>query len=414
MTDFLELLTAWLLDFYVLATLLLAVEGLAASLVRRPTRRLALAHATLIGLAVLAVLLALPGRARLGLGLWRAADVSPPVMNLPDSPADLRPPLAGLFLVGLALTTAWLVLGACRAWLVSRRSRPAPSRLWQVMHGLVGSDGQQPRLHVGFDLAQPVALGAWRPLLLLPADLAQQASPQELEAVLAHELAHVQNGDLRWAALSRALLLALFAHPLYWILRRRLRADQELQADATAAARAGAFDYAATLVGFAGSGRHLNSTLPVARRRSAGCTPLKRRIAALLHPDFCADDRWAPRWHFAAAVLTVLTVAVLSPVTLRELGEPDVARPSATMAQLPVAAPQSVAGGMSPIVKIEIVLQVTPAEQPTEKRPPSPKIALNRLDFTLFVVDWVSKHQADWLQRLLMWWFAERVHRSPR
>jgi hypothetical protein len=65
-------------------------------------------------------------------------------------------------------------------------------------------------------------------------------------------------------------------------------------------------------------------------------------------------------------------------------------------------------------VKNEIDLQMQPAEQPAETRPPSPKIAVNRLDFTLFVVDWVSKHQADWFQRLLMWWFAERVHRSPR
>jgi Zn-dependent protease with chaperone function len=392
MTDFLELLTAWLLDFYVLATVLLAAEGLAASLVRRPARRLALARATLIGLAFLAVLLALPGRAR-----WRAGDVSPPV-----------PLLAGIFLIGLILTTSWLLLGGVRAWLVARRSRPAPSHLRQAMHDVVGSD-DPPRLRVGSDLRQPAVLGVWWPVLLVPADLAYQASPRQLEAVLAHEWAHVKNGDLRWAALSRVLLLVLFAHPLYWILRRRMRADQEMQADATAAGQTGAIDYAATLVGFAGTAGHLEDTLPLVRRRPVGCTPLKRRIAALLHPDFCADDHWAPRLHLAAALLAVLAVAMLSPVTLRELGEPRTVPSTATVAQAPAVAPQSAPVDTPPVVKIEIVVQVPPAQPP---QAPPRRFAVNRVDLTLFVIDWLSKY--DWFQRLFRLWLAEHLSRPAR
>jgi Zn-dependent protease with chaperone function len=401
MANSLVLLTSWLTDFYVLAMVLLAAERLAASLTRRPARRLALARAALIGLAVLAVLLALPDRARLGLGL------------VAGGPADLRLPLAGLYLGGLLLTGAWLLLGAGRAWLLARRSQPAPGHLRELLDGVVAESGAQPGLRVDAELQQPVALGAWRPLLLLPAPLTH-APARQLEAVLAHEWAHIKNGDLRWAALSRLLLLALFAHPLFWLLRRRMRADQEMQADAAAAARAGVIDYATTLVGIAGGGSRLDSTLPAATiPRPLSCTPLKRRIAALLHPDFCAEDRWAPGLHIAAAVLTVVAVTLLSPVTLRELGEPSMAAADAvTPAMHASAAPVPPAV----VVKLEVVLRTDgnaplqraaadpPADRakPREPRTPSWSIVFFR---------WWSDHQAEWLYRLLRW-YAEHLYRQ--
>jgi beta-lactamase regulating signal transducer with metallopeptidase domain len=410
MASVLGLLTAWLADFYVLATVLLAAEGLAASLVRRPARRMALARAALTGLVFLAVLLALPGRARLGLGLL--------ALESGAASPGVAPWLAGLFLAGLLLISAWLLLGAFRAWLLAQRSCPAPAHLQNALRSVVGEDRSQPALHVGRDLQQPVALGAWRPLLVLPAHLATETPVKQVEAVLAHEWAHVRNGDLRWVALSRLLLLVLFAHPLFWLLRRRLRADQEMQADAVAAARGGPVDYAETLVEFARGSRRLDTTRPTAAvptvTQPAGGSPLKRRIAALLHPDFSPDDAWAPNWHFAAAVLIVVAVALLSPVTLREIGSPPA--PATLMARTPVAhAPGSPSLDLPPVVKIEIVVQMQAPEPPAEvaKQPPPlmPKLLVSRLDFTWFAIDWWNKHQTDWFYRLLKWWFAERIRR---
>jgi hypothetical protein len=134
-----------------------------------------------------------------------------------------------------------------------------------------------------------------------------------------------------------------------------------MQADAVAAARGGAVDYAETLVEFARGSRRLDTTRPTAAAttspRPAGSSPLKRRIAALLHPDFSPDDAWAPNWHFAAAVLTVVAVALLSPVTLREVGAPSA--PATLAAPTPVAhAPGSPNFDVPPVVKIEIVVQI--------------------------------------------------------
>lgn len=69
--------------------------------------------------------------------------------------------------------------------------------------------------------------------------------------MLAHEWTHIKNGDLWLLALDRVILTLLWAHPLYWWARRRIRTNQELLADAAAASQIGPADYAALLVEWA-------------------------------------------------------------------------------------------------------------------------------------------------------------------
>ena len=71
------------------------------------------------------------------------------------------------------------------------------------------------------------------------AKLAKSSPPHTLRAVLLHEWAHIRHRDLWLLALGRCLLVVLFAHPLFWWLRRTIRSDQELLADAVAAGTTG-------------------------------------------------------------------------------------------------------------------------------------------------------------------------------
>ena len=95
-------------------------------------------------------------------------------------------------------------------------------------------------------MISPAALGLLRPKIVLPTAFAEEASPQALHAVLTHEWAHVRNGDLWLLGISRLLLVVLFAHPLFWWLRLRIRHDQETVADASVAAHADRADAAET------------------------------------------------------------------------------------------------------------------------------------------------------------------------
>ncbi|MCL5282143.1 MAG: M56 family metallopeptidase [Planctomycetes bacterium] len=76
-----------------------------------------------------------------------------------------------------------------------------------------------------------VALGYLRPLVLLPAALLMQMPPEMLEAVIAHELAHIRRLDL-WVNLAqRVVETLLFYHPAVWWLSARLRGERELCCD---------------------------------------------------------------------------------------------------------------------------------------------------------------------------------------
>jgi hypothetical protein len=56
-------------------------------------------------------------------------------------------------------------------------------------------------------------------------------SPEQLEAVLAHELAHVRRADYFWNLIQTMVETLLFFHPAVWWLGRRLRQQRELCCD---------------------------------------------------------------------------------------------------------------------------------------------------------------------------------------
>jgi beta-lactamase regulating signal transducer with metallopeptidase domain len=87
-------------------------------------------------------------------------------------------------------------------------------------------------------LATAATVGWARPVILLPTDWRTWTDDQR-RAVLAHELAHVARGDYLACVLAQISLAIHFYHPLVHWLAARLRLEQELAADATAAELSG-------------------------------------------------------------------------------------------------------------------------------------------------------------------------------
>jgi beta-lactamase regulating signal transducer with metallopeptidase domain len=139
---------------------------------------------------------------------------------------------------GAALMAARLLLGL--AW-VRRRSRAdayRPDPAWQaVLDRLAARLGITRKVILGLvdDLSSPVTAGFLRPLVLVPAALATGMAPQLLEALLAHELAHVRRHDYLVNLLQSAIEILLFYHPAVWWLSHRIRIERELIADDLAA-----------------------------------------------------------------------------------------------------------------------------------------------------------------------------------
>lgn len=89
--------------------------------------------------------------------------------------------------------------------------------------------------------------GVWRtrrPVLLLPSEVASQLDDEELEAVLTHELAHVERRDNLFGNLQTALACVFWFNPAVWLVGGRLFAERESACDervVEAGGRAGAY-----------------------------------------------------------------------------------------------------------------------------------------------------------------------------
>ena len=127
----------------------------------------------------------------------------------------------------------------------------------------------------------------------------------------------VRNGDLGFLALLRFLLPLFYAQPLFWLLRRQVRLDQEALADAWAASsdRAGYAEILLTWARIAGDrpAGFSAGALGLWERPSQ----LRRRIALLLDSSLEIEPHSPRRWRMFAWGIAGLLVVGLSLATFR-------------------------------------------------------------------------------------------------
>ena len=170
--------------------------------------------------------------------------------------------------------------------------------------------------------------GWFKPVLLVPANLVTGMPPDLLEALLAHELAHVRRHDYLVNLLQFAAEILLFFHPTVWWLSRRIRIERERIAD----------DMAAALIGQPRRLARLERLEPGCRRRAraggAGARDgdLLDRIRRLTRPDSLPARR-AVAMPALAAMLAVAIAGAGVQAGPADDGRADAARRA--LAQLP-------------------------------------------------------------------------------
>lgn len=78
-----------------------------------------------------------------------------------------------------------------------------------------------------------------RPIIWVPASLIARMPANQLEALIAHELAHVLRKDWLWNGLQHVVEALLFYHPAVWWLGKRIRQEREHACDDLAVAACG-------------------------------------------------------------------------------------------------------------------------------------------------------------------------------
>src|SRR6266567_156756 len=97
-------------------------------------------------------------------------------------------------------------------------------------------------------LQAPAVIGWFRPIIFLPVTALTGLSEDQLQAVIAHELAHIQRFDPFVNVFQVCVETLLFYHPAVWWLNKRIRAEREHCCDDVAVTLCGnAVEYARAL-----------------------------------------------------------------------------------------------------------------------------------------------------------------------
>jgi beta-lactamase regulating signal transducer with metallopeptidase domain/predicted nucleic acid-binding Zn-ribbon protein len=151
---------------------------------------------------------------------------------------DWLPAIVATWAAGTCALSLRMALGL--AWVRRLRNSPqGPAQpAWQARLDAI-AEGFQLRRHVSLRLVDPLespaSTGWWRPVVLLPASLLTRMPTALIEALLAHELAHIRRHDYLVNLVQNAVEALLFYHPVVWWLSHRIRVEREQIADQLAA-----------------------------------------------------------------------------------------------------------------------------------------------------------------------------------
>lgn len=136
--------------------------------------------------------------------------------------------LLGVLALSIRLAGGWIVTQRLR-----RLGTPATGDVLETLSKLLDRAGvRQPvRLLVSAAAGVPSMVGWWKPVILLPLAVLTDLSPRQLEAILAHELAHIRRHDYLVNLLQCVLETLLFYHPAVWWISARIRRERENACD---------------------------------------------------------------------------------------------------------------------------------------------------------------------------------------
>lgn len=161
----------------------------------------------------------------------------PLLIRLESALQPLLPRLVALWALGASIMALRLGGGLALSLRWKRQGLPAPGPWQDAMDRVAKRMDLRRRVPLLLSSrgGTPVTLGLWKPVVLMPAVLLTSLPPDYLEALLAHELAHVRRLDYLGNLIQGIIEALLFFHPAVWWLSARIRTEREELADELAA-----------------------------------------------------------------------------------------------------------------------------------------------------------------------------------
>ncbi|MDR3701933.1 MAG: M56 family metallopeptidase [Candidatus Sulfopaludibacter sp.] len=188
---------------------------------------------------------------------------------------------------------------------------------------------------------EPGIFGVFRPLLVLPEGIFERLPPEQLEAVIAHEMSHVRRRDNLTAAVHMLVETVFWFHPLVWFIGRRMVSEREHACDEEVLRLGNAPKvYAEGILNVC----KLYVESPLACASGVTGADLKNRIAAIM------TNRTGRRLNFARklALAAAGAAALAAPLVLGMMNAPAIRAQAAAAGERPsfeVASVKPAAGG---------------------------------------------------------------------
>ncbi|MCU0396185.1 MAG: M56 family metallopeptidase [Chitinophagaceae bacterium] len=166
--------------------------------------------------------------------IWQTAGVPSFLLVVVAATRWLIPYLAVAYLLviailGLRLYNSFRQVNQLRSSGLSKA--PVEWRLFVQQYGGLLHVGRQVRLYLSNQVSGPLTIGFWKPVILLPLATINQLSPQQMEAVLLHELVHIRRHDYLINIFLQAAEILLFFNPFMRSLLRQAGTERENSCD---------------------------------------------------------------------------------------------------------------------------------------------------------------------------------------
>ncbi len=136
------------------------------------------------------------------------------------------------------------------------------------------------KLYTSSIISSPLTIGFLKPVILLPLALINQLTPQQLEVIILHELAHIRRNDYLINLITQVVLTFLYFNPFARMLVKAQELDREKSADQWVIRfEYGRYMYASTLLQLARNRVHANG---FAMQASGKESQLGSRVAAIM------------------------------------------------------------------------------------------------------------------------------------
>jgi len=171
---------------------------------------------------------------------WDTATIAAAMEQLPKQSNGLQtilpgmesyfPLLVAVYIIGVTLMTIKLCLDLAQLRQMRQEGISAMGRTWdEHLLKLAENMGvtRKVQLFISQHLQVPVMIGFLKPVILLPAAMVSNLSPEQLEAILLHELAHIKRNDYLLNIFQSIVETILFFNPFVWWISKNIRLERE-------------------------------------------------------------------------------------------------------------------------------------------------------------------------------------------